>query len=147
MSSSLPKQTKTPAPAGVFTLVITGAPYSSQAPQTALHFARAALAANKRIDRIFLYGDGVHLASSLCVPPSDEQNLSEAWAAFLTENNILGVACIASALRRGLINEPEKQRYELPASNLRPPFEIAGLGEWVDSTASESRVLYFHQGG
>ncbi|MFN2361323.1 MAG: sulfurtransferase complex subunit TusD [Marinobacter sp.] len=140
------EQTKTPAPAGVFTLVITGAPYSSQAPQTALHFARAALAANKRIDRVFLYGDGVHLASSLSTPPSDELNLSEAWAVFMAENRIPGVACIASALRRGLVNESEMQRHELSASNLRAPFEIAGLGEWVDSAASESRVLYFHRG-
>ncbi|MDL0429593.1 sulfurtransferase complex subunit TusD [Marinobacter sp. TBZ242] len=147
MSKSLPEQTRTPAPAGVFTLVITGAPYSSQAPSTALHFARAALAANKRIDRVFLYGDGVHLASSLSAPPSDELNLSEAWAAFLTENSIPGVACIASALRRGLVNEAEMHRYELSASNLREPFEIAGLGEWVDSAASESRILYFHKGG
>ncbi|MCL7944575.1 sulfurtransferase complex subunit TusD [Marinobacter sp. ATCH36] len=142
----MPEQTKTPAPAGVFTLVITGAPYSSQAPQTALHFARAALAANKRIDRVFLYGDGVHLASSLSTPPSDELNLSEAWAGFMAENNIPGVACIASALRRGLVNESEMQRHELSAFNLRAPFEIAGLGEWVDSAASESRVLYFHRG-
>ncbi|MDF0750350.1 sulfurtransferase complex subunit TusD [Marinobacter sp. 71-i] len=142
----MPEQTKTPAPAGVFTLVITGAPYSSQAPQTALHFARAALAADKRIDRVFLYGDGVHLASSLSTPPSDEPNLSEDWAAFLTENTIPGIACIASALRRGLIDKSEMQRYELPTSNLRAPFEIAGLGEWVDSTASRSRILYFHKG-
>jgi tRNA 2-thiouridine synthesizing protein D len=146
MSSNLSQQTKTPAPAGVFTLVIPGAPYSSQAPQTALQFARAVLAADKRIDRVFLYGDGVHLASSLSAPPSDELNLSSAWAAFLAENNIPGVACIASALRRGLVDESEMQRYELTASNLRAPFEIAGLGEWVDSAASESRVLYFHKG-
>ncbi len=146
MSSSSSEQIKTPATAGVFTLVITGAPYSSQAPQTALDFARAALAANKRIDRVFLYGDGVHLASSLTTPPSDELNLAEAWAGFLAEHDIPGVACIASALRRGLVNETEMQRYELPASNLRAPFEIAGLGEWVDSAASESRILYFHKG-
>lgn len=147
MSSSLPEQTETPAPAGVFTLVITAAPYSSQAPHTALQFAHAVLAAGKRIDRVFLYGDGVHLASSLSTPPSDELNLSEAWSDFLTKNNIPGIACIASALRRGLVNQSEMQRYELTAANLRAPFEIAGLGEWVDSAASESRVLYFHKGG
>lgn len=146
MSTSVTEKTETPADAGVFTLVITGAPYSSQAPQTALGFARAALAANKRIDRVFLYGDGVHLASVLSTPPSDEQNLSEDWAGFLAEHNIPGVACIASALRRGIVNQPEMQRYQLAASNLRAPFEIAGLGEWVDSVASESRVLYFHKG-
>jgi tRNA 2-thiouridine synthesizing protein D len=140
------KETKTPANAGVFALVITGAPYSSQAPQTALRFAQAALAGNKRIDRVFLYGDGVHLASSLVAPPSDELNLCEAWAGFLSENDIPSVACIASALRRGLIDESEQQRYGLSAYNLRAPFEIAGLGEWVDSTTSQSRVIYFHKG-
>jgi tRNA 2-thiouridine synthesizing protein D len=146
MIASSSEQTKTPAPAGVFTLVITGAPYSSQAPQTALAFARAAVAAGKRIDRVFLYGDGVYLASSLATPPSDEVNLTRAWSEFLSEHGIPAVACIASALRRGLINEEEQKRYELPAANVKAPFEIAGLGEWVDSTAGDSRVLYFHRG-
>jgi len=45
-----------------YTLVITGAPWATQAPQTALSFAQALLKAGHRIDRVFLYGDGVHLA-------------------------------------------------------------------------------------
>lgn len=130
-----------------FTLVITGAPYSSQAPQTALGFARAAVNAGHRIDRIFLYGDGVHLASALCCPPSDETHWPAVWAQFLQEHNIPGIACIASALRRGLVNNAEQKRYELPASNLLPPFEIAGLGEWVEGRMKSTRTLYFHAGG
>jgi len=130
-----------------YTLVITGAPYSSQAPQTALLFARAALAAGHTLDRVFLYGDGVHLASALSAPPSDETHWPGEWAKFLKENAIPGVACIASALRRGLVNDAEQTRYELPASNLLKPFIIAGLGEWVEGTMASSRVLYFHAGG
>jgi len=130
-----------------YTLVITGAPYSSQAPQTALSFARAAIAAGHSVDRVFLYGDGVHLASALSAPPSDETHWPEEWADFLKNNNIPGFACIASALRRGLINEEEQRRYELPASNLLKPFIIAGLGEWVEGTMASSRILYFHAGG
>lgn len=128
------------------TLVITGAPYSSQAPQTALSFARSALAAGHRIDRIFLYGDGVHLASALASPPSDEVNWSHQWCEFLAENSVAGVACIASALRRGIVDEGERQRYELAASNIAAPFTIAGLGEWVEGVARSDRVLYFHGG-
>jgi tRNA 2-thiouridine synthesizing protein D len=130
-----------------FTLVITGAPYSSQAPQTALGFARAAVEAGHRIDRIFLYGDGVHLASALCSPPSDETHWPKIWAQFLQENRIPGIACIASALRRGLVNDAEQKRYELPAANLLAPFEIAGLGEWVEGRMRSTRTLYFHAGG
>jgi tRNA 2-thiouridine synthesizing protein D len=129
-----------------YTLVVTGAPYSSQAPQTALFFARAAVAAGHTLDRVFLYGDGVHLASALSAPPSDETHWPGEWARFLKDNSIPGVACIASALRRGLIDDSEQTRYQLPASNLLEPFIIAGLGEWVEGTMASSRVLYFHAG-
>ncbi|MAK48988.1 MULTISPECIES: sulfurtransferase complex subunit TusD [unclassified Marinobacter] len=129
-----------------FTLVITGAPYSSQAPQTALGFAKAAVDAGHQIDRVFLYGDGVHLASALCAPPSDEIHWPDEWSRFLTQHKIPGVACIASALRRGLVNETEQKRYELPSANLRAPFEIAGLGEWVEGRIKSTRTLYFHAG-
>lgn len=130
-----------------FTLVITGAPYSSQAPQTALGFAKAVVAAGHSIDRIFLYGDGVHLASALVAPPSDEPNWPKTWASFLEEHKVPAVACIASALRRGLIDSTEQKRYELTASNLLQPFVIAGLGEWVEGNIRSSRTLYFHAGG
>lgn len=129
-----------------FSLIITGAPYSSQAPQTALDFAKAVIESGHRIDRVFLYGDGVHLASALIAPPSDEFHLPKSWSEFLSEHNIPAVACIASALRRGLVNEQEQERYELTASNLLPAFEIAGLGEWVESTVKSTRTLYFHAG-
>ena len=130
-----------------FTLVITGAPYSSQAPQTALGFARAATDAGHRLARIFLYGDGVHLASALSAPPSDETHWPKEWAGFLEHHGIPGIACIASALRRGLVNETEQKRYALPGSNLLHPFEIAGLGEWVEGRMMSTRTLYFHAGG
>ncbi|WP_226596397.1 sulfurtransferase complex subunit TusD [Marinobacter nauticus] len=127
-----------------YTLVITGAPWATQAPHTALSFAQALLKAGHRIDRVFLYGDGVHLASALSAPPSDEQHWPRLWSEFLSGNNITAVACIASALRRGIVDKTEQARYELTASNLRAPFEIAGLGEWVEGNLKSNRVLYFH---
>lgn len=129
-----------------FTLVITGAPYSSQAPQTALEFAKAAVAAGHSIDRVFLYGDGVHLASSLITPPSDEPHWPQYWADFLRQHRVAGVACIASALRRGLIDEGEQKRYQLNAHNLLTPFSVAGLGEWVEAGIQSTRTVYFHAG-
>ncbi|OEY68104.1 sulfurtransferase complex subunit TusD [Marinobacter sp. X15-166B] len=129
-----------------YTLVITGAPYTSQAPQTALNFAQAVLAAGHTIDRVFLYGDGIHLASVLAAPPSDEANWTQRWGELLTAHEIPAVACIASALRRGLLDPAEQARYEKPAANLAAPFEIAGLGEWVEGQLQSSRVVYFHSG-
>lgn len=127
-----------------YTLVITGAPYVSQAPQTALDFAHAVCEAGHRIERVFLYGDGIHLASALASPPSDEINWRKAWCDFLGEHDIPGIACVASALRRGLVDNTEQARYNLTAANLAPPFEIAGLGEWIEGLRQSSRVIYFH---
>lgn len=126
-----------------YTLVISGAPYTSQAPQSALAFARALVAAGHRLDRVFLYGDGVYLASCLATPPSDEVNWTQAWSEFLMETRTPAVACIASALRRGILDSAEQTRYEQPASNIAEPFEMAGLGDWIESTMSSSRILYF----
>lgn len=127
-----------------YTLVITGAPYVSQAPQTALDFARAVCEAGHRVERVFLYGDGINLASALACPPSDEINWRHAWCDFLDEHGIPGIACVASALRRGVVDATEQARYELTAANLARPFEIAGLGEWIEGLRQSSRVIYFH---
>ncbi len=127
-----------------YTLVITGAPYTSQAPQTALAFARALLARGHRIDRVFLYGDGVHLANALATAPSDEPHWTRQWCQLLQEQAIPATACVASALRRGLLDESERARYDAPASNLVEPFQIAGLGDWVEGVTRSDRTLYFH---
>lgn len=127
-----------------FTLVITGAPYASQAPQTALHFARAAVGAGHQIHHVFLYGDGVHLASNLACPPSDEADWPAQWREFLADQQIPATCCVASALRRGLLDETEAKRYERQAPNVSTPYKIAGLGEWLESSQASSRTLYFN---
>ncbi|MGP4843146.1 sulfurtransferase complex subunit TusD [Marinobacter sp. 1Y8] len=133
----------TPAPQS-FALVITGAPYSSQAPQTALSFAQAALRLGHTISQVFLYGDGVHLASTLASPPSDEADWPARWRTFLQSHQIPATCCVASALRRGLLDEAESRRYEKAGANVAAPYVIAGLGEWLESTLTSTRTLYFN---
>lgn len=127
-----------------FALVITGAPYSSQAPQTALNFAEAAIRLGHTINQVFLYGDGVHLASTLVSPPSDEADWPGLWRAFLENHQIPATCCVASALRRGLLDEAESRRYKKTAANVAAPYTIAGLGDWLESTVNSSRTLYFN---
>lgn len=129
-----------------YTIVITGAPYVSQAPATAFAFCHALLDSGHVVDRVFLYGDGVALASALNTPPSDEINWTDRWQELLVTNGIPAVACIASALRRGLLDEQEARRYQQPAANLTEGFTIAGLGEWVEAVATSDRAIYFHGG-
>ncbi|SFR45918.1 tRNA 2-thiouridine synthesizing protein D [Marinobacter daqiaonensis] len=129
-----------------YSLVISGGLYSSQAPATALAFAKALVSTGHRIDRVFLYGEGVSLASALNTPPSDETDWTRAWQELLTDQDIPAFACIASALRRGLLNQQEADRYQRPAANLADGFVIAGLGEWVQALADSDRVIHFPGG-
>jgi tRNA 2-thiouridine synthesizing protein D len=127
-----------------YSLVITGAPYVSQAPASAYDFCQALLDSGHRVDLVFLYGDGVHLASALNTPPSDDTDWTGRWQTLSREHRITPVVCIASALRRGLLNEEEARRYQKPAANLAEGFTIAGLGEWVEAVNRSDRVVYFH---
>lgn len=125
-----------------FTLVIYGSP-ESQSSSTALNYARALLKSGHDIYRLFFYQDGVLNASSFNTPSQDEENLPASWQALIQEHSIDAVVCVASALKRGIINEGEAERYDLPASNLRAGFEISGLGQLVDGLINSDRLINF----
>lgn len=126
-----------------FALLVTAAPYSSQAPQSALAFCEAALAAGHEIGQVFLYGDGVHLASVLGTPPADEPDWYQRWRDWLSHTESTGTVCVASALRRGLLDQTEAQRWDKPAASIGSPWQIGGLGEWVQAQLEADRVLVF----
>jgi len=126
-----------------FTLVIHSAPYQSASADTALRFARALLSAGHEIYRVFFYREGVHNASSLASPPRDEQSLPQAWQLLAREHELDMVVCIAAAVRRGVLDENEARRYEKPAANLAPGFELSGLGQLSEALILSDRVITF----
>ncbi|MFE8069792.1 sulfurtransferase complex subunit TusD [Marinobacteraceae bacterium S3BR75-40.1] len=129
-----------------YAITITGAPYTSQAPQTAFRFCEALLARGHEIHSLFLYGDGVYLASHLQTPPRDEVNWYRRWTELLSQANVPAIVCVASALRRGLVDEREARRHELEAFNVRAPWQIAGLGTWIEARTEADRALQFGPG-
>lgn len=126
-----------------FAILVTAAPYSSQAPQSALAFCEAALAGGHEVSHVFLYGDGVHLASQLGTPPADEPDWYLRWRDWLTRSNASATVCVASALRRGLLDATEATRWDKPAASIGSPWQIGGLGEWVQAQLEADRVLTF----
>ncbi|MCB1691783.1 MAG: sulfurtransferase complex subunit TusD [Pseudomonadales bacterium] len=126
-----------------FAIVVHGAPYSSQSSLSALHFARAALASGHEIYRVFFYHDGVLNGTALAAPPQDEIDIPSAWQALAREHTLDLVVCIASSLRRGLLDETEADRYEKPAANLAPGFVISGLGQLIDGALNADRTITF----
>lgn len=126
-----------------FALMVLGAPTSSQSPNTALAFARAATAAGHRIARVFFFHDGVHCGNDLAIPTAGQQAIAAQWAELSQQYDIDLVICVASALKRGILNESEAKRYTKSAGNLHPQFELSGLGQWVDACALADRVVTF----
>lgn len=127
-----------------FTIVVHGAPYTSQAAHSALQFCRAVLLGGHGVHRLFFYQDGVHNASALIVPPQDELHLPQAWQALVAAHGLDAVVCVASALKRGILDEGEAGRYGKTACNLLPGFSIGGLGQLVEATLASDRVVNFH---
>lgn len=108
-----------------------------------MNFAKAALASGHEIYRLFFYGDGVHSSTGLQVAPQDEPDLAQEWAELVKAHQLDAVVCIAAALKRGILNTAEAQRYSKRAANLNDAFELAGLGQLVEAVARSDRVLTF----
>lgn len=119
------------------------APPHAPSSRRALRFAEAALAGGHQIVRLFFYQDAVHIASSLPVSAQDELDLPAAWRSFVTEHNLDGVVCIAAALRRGVLNGEEAQRYARASHNLETPWELSGLGQLHEAAQDADRLICF----
>lgn len=113
------------------------------AARTALNFARAVVDAGHEISRLFFYRDAVHIASNLGVQPQDEHDISREWHQFIAEHKLDAVVCIAAALRRGVLNEEEAQRWDRHSANTGTPWDLSGLGQWVDALQSADRAVSF----
>jgi tRNA 2-thiouridine synthesizing protein D len=119
------------------------APGHAPSSRRALRFAQAALDGGHEIVRLFFYQDGVHSASSNAVSPQDELDLPGEWREFVKQHRLDAVVCIAAALRRGLLNTEEAQRYGKPAANLEAPWELSGLGQLHEAAQLADRLISF----
>lgn len=127
----------------IFSLLVYGAPHSHQAAESAYRFAVSALNQGHGIHRIFFYGDGVHNGSALASPPQDECDLPARWQALAEQHELDLVVCIAAAVRRGVLDANEAQRYEKPGHNLRAGFELSGLGQLAEAAIHSDRLITF----
>ena len=126
-----------------FVIVVQGNPYASQSCHSALSFAQAVVDGGHELLRVFFYHDGVLVANHMTAPAQDEMDIGAAWQAFAESHDIELVACIASCLRRGILDETEAGRYEKTTATIAPGFVISGLGQLVDATINADRVVTF----
>jgi tRNA 2-thiouridine synthesizing protein D len=126
-----------------FTLAVHGAPYASTASQSALGFAAAAVRAGHTVNRVFFFHEGVMTAQRSVVPPQDEEDLAAQWQTLATDHDVELAVCIANALKRGLLDATERDRYEKDAATLAEGFTLVGLGQLIDAIASSDRYVEF----
>ncbi|MCU9949681.1 sulfurtransferase complex subunit TusD [Pseudomonas sp. PDM13] len=119
------------------------APAHAPSSRRALRFAEAVLDGGHEITRLFFYQDGVHSASANVVTPQDEPDIARDWANLLANHQLDGVVCIAAALRRGVINQEEAERYGRTAANLAPGWELSGLGQLHEAAQMADRLICF----
>lgn len=113
------------------------------AARSALNFAQAVVASGHDITRLFFYKDGVHLASVLGVQPQDESDVTAEWREFIKTHELDAVVCIAAALRRGVVDDAEARRWNKTVANTGQPYELSGLGQWVDALQTADRAVTF----
>ncbi len=126
-----------------FSVLVYAAPTSSEAANSALQFTRSLLDEGHEIYRLFFFSDGVHNANRLSVTAQDEINLPNEWHKLIKNYELDSVVCVSSAIKRGVINSQEAERYELDASTLYDSSEIAGLGQLVDAALQSDRLVQF----
>ena len=124
-------------------LLVLAAPYASQSADTAWNYASAAVEAGHELHRVFFYHEGVYNGTSLGISPQDEVDRVERWARLGEKSGAELILCVASALKRGVLDNTEADRYERAAANMHPAFIISGLGQLVDASIQSDRLLTF----
>ena len=123
--------------------MVLGSPYASASTQTALDFAQQTINSGRLIERLFFYHEAAYIANLLGTAAQDELDIPQAWSDFIQQNNIAATCCIASAIKRGVIDEAEAKRYSKNTNNLHPAIELGGLGEWVEATLKADKTIVF----
>ena len=127
----------------IYSLLVLSSPTSGLCNRTAAHFANSVLARGHQIHRVFFLDAGTYAGTLSAVFPQDEASPLPAWVQLAEDYEVELVLCVSSALRRGMLDETEAQRYEQAGPTIHPAFTISGLGQLIDASASSDRLLTF----
>jgi tRNA 2-thiouridine synthesizing protein D len=126
-----------------FSILVLNSPTAAQAGDSAWAFAQAAVDAGHELYRVFFYDEGVAHGNMLATPAQDDVDRQARWAGLAREQGTDLVLCIASAVKRGVLDSGEAERHEKPAANAHPAFELSGLGQLVDAHINSDRLVTF----
>ena len=113
-----------------FDLLVQGAPLATGAPERALRFARAVVAARHRIGRIFFYNEAVTVANRFA---ADHSGTREHLAQLAAQEEFELAVCVTAAARRGILAD----------ESLADGFVIVGLGQLIEAIEGGDRLVSF----
>jgi len=116
---------------------------SGHGAQTAAEFAQCAIARGHGIHRIFFLDAGTYTGAAAAVSPQDEADRIQPWINLAEQHAVELIVCISSALKRGILDATEAERYDKPGATLHPVFSISGLGQLVDACINSDRMITF----
>jgi len=119
----------------IISILVQGNPFSSNACEQALEFAKAAIRSDHRLYRVFFYKDAVLIANKSHNVPSDERNIQQAWIEFAAQQNIQLCVCVGACERRGIHNQQ--------GTDSSDGFEIVGLGQLTEAMFESDRLVTF----
>jgi len=126
-----------------FSLLVLGSPWGGQCADSAWHFARAVVAGGHELYRVFFYHEGIYNGSGSAVAPPAETDRTRRWTELAGQHHTDLVLCVASALKRGLLDEAEADRQGHRAASVHPGFTLSGLGQLIDAGAHSDRLITF----
>ncbi|HEY7775951.1 MAG TPA: sulfurtransferase complex subunit TusD [Kineobactrum sp.] len=129
----------------IYSLLVLAAPVSGHTSLTAARFAGAAVARGHQLKRVFFLDNGALTGLASAVTPQDENSALAQWQQLGASHNVELIVCISSALKRGVLDATEAERYERDAITLHPAFELGGLGLLVDAMQCSDRLITFGQ--
>ena len=116
-------------------LLVQGSPFSSNACEQALKFAKATVRSRHRLFRVFFYKDAVLIANRSHTVPTDESNIQQEWIDFATSEKIKLCVCVGACERRGIHNSPGAETSTV--------FDIVGLGQLTEAMFESDRLVTF----
>jgi tRNA 2-thiouridine synthesizing protein D len=127
----------------IYSLLVLSSPHAGQSSRSAALLAAALIQRGHVVERVFFMDEGTFSGASNCVFAQDEPDPIEQWHSLSEQHGVELVLCISSALKRGLLDSTEAQRYEKPSATIYPGFIISGLGQLIDAAAKSDRLITF----
>lgn len=120
-------------------LFIQHSPFTSTHQSSALSLLEAWTAAKKPVARVFFYQDAVLTAN---VGLKSSSTLVGEFLKLSKKHQFPLQVCVASAHRRGLIDEAQAKKQDTQAT-LNQDFELVGLGELAEAALNNEKIVSF----